>query len=548
MDDLGLTGLLPLFLVAGAAWAGSRWPAAQRVRGAPWLASRWSPLVFGALSGAALWWTWGSLRPVEIIHDETAYLFQAQLLATGRLVGPARPIPEFFEQFQLFSWPVVAAKYPPGFALALVPGIWLGLPGVMPVLLTGLSGGLLFAMARQLATPAVALLAWAGWFVAPGSIPFRHLIMSETLTTTLWLAGWWCLWQWKDSGKRGWLLAVAGLTAWCVVARPLTGLAYAIPIGTLVLIQTARRGDWPGLAGAAGVALVILAILPVQNRLTTGDWRRSAWSAYAAEYAPTDALGFGYDSTPPRRSLPPDFQMYAWYYGEFHRDFVPEHLPRYFRERVGQVLKDAWGRWVPAGALLAGLGLAVGGAPVLFAVGTSLLLLLVHLIFSHPAEWSIYYQEILPVLSLLAALGAGRVATLVPWKGRSECPEGIGPGTRPALLILAGAVLLSAPLHLIEARRNYDILSAYHRAFRQRLSTIQAPAIIFVRYSPRHRFHQSLISNPPDLATAPVWVVYDRGADDGRLTALAPGRTAYLYTEQDERLAPLTAADSLPPP
>jgi hypothetical protein len=548
MDDLGLTGLLPLLLVAGAAWAGARWAATRRIRGAPWLASRWAPLVFGGLSAAALWWTWGSLRPVEVIHDETAYLFQAQLLATGRLVGPARPLPDFFEQFQLFSSPVTAAKYPPGFALALVPGIWLGLPGLMPVLLTGLSGGLLFALARRVATPAVALLAWAAWFVAPGSIPFRHLIMSETLTTTLWLAGWWSLWKWNETRRRSWLVAAAGLTAWCMIARPLTGLAYAVPIGLAALVVTARLRDWRSLSAAAGVALLVVSLLPIQNRLTTGNWRRSAWSEYAAQYAPTDQIGFGYDSTPPRRSLPPDFQVYAWYYGEFHRDFVPAHLPRYFLERTGQVLHDSWGRWVPAGAILAGLGLAVGGVPVLFAAATSLLLLLVHLVFSHPAEWSIYYQETLPVLSLLAALGTGRVATLIPWRNRSDCPRGIGPEASPAVLMVAGVVLLSAPLHLAEARRNYDILSTYHREFRQKLAAIPEPAIVFVRYSPRHRFHQSLVINPPDLGAARVWVVYDRGTDNGRLTAIAPGRTAYLYREQDERLVLLASADSLPPP
>jgi hypothetical protein len=442
----------------------------------------------------------------------------------------------------------LAAKYPPGFSLALVPGLWLGLPGLMPVLLTGLSGGLLFALARRVANPAVALLTWAGWFVAPGAIPFRHLIMSETLTTTLWLTGWWCLWEWKTTARRGWLVAAAGLAAWCVIARPLTGLAYAVPLGFVALAVTARRGDWGSLTAAAGISLVIISLLPVQNRLTTGNWRRSAWSEYAAQYAPTDALGFGYDSTPPRRSLPPDFQMYAWYYGEFHRDFVPAHLPRYFLDRTGQVLHDIWGRWVPAGAILAGLGLAVGGAPVLFATATSLLLLLVHLVFSHPTEWSIYYQETLPVLSLLAALGAGRMATLIPWRDRRDCPQGVGAEASPAILMLAGVVLLSAPLHLVEARRNYDILSAYHREFRQKLSAIEAPAIVFVRYSPRHRFHQSLVSNPPDLDRAPVWVVYDRGPGNARLMAIAPGRTAYLYREQDGILVALASADSLPTP
>jgi hypothetical protein len=70
---------------------------------------------------------------------------------------------------------------------------------------------------------------------------------------------------------------------------------------------------------------------------------------------------------------------------------------------------------------------------------------------------------------------------------------------------------------------------------------------VFVRYAENHIFHRSLISNPADLAAAPSWIVYDRGADNARLEALAPDRVPYLYIERGDSLQ-LLAADTIPPP
>lgn len=542
-----MIALLPLVLIPALVWLTASWPAERTAPVERRLSGRQAPLVIGVISAVALWWTWGSLRPVEVIHDETAYLLQATMLASGHLAGPPRPLPEFFEQFQVFASPILAAKYPPGFALALVPGIWLGLPGLMPVVMIGLSGGLIFALGRRIATPGIALLTWAIWFVAPGSIPFRHLIMSETLTTTLWLAGWWCLLEWLAGGALRWLLALAGLAAWCVLTRPLTGAAYALPLIVVAGVMSLRHGRARQLPPALAVAVAVLAILPWQNRVVTGSWRQTAWSHYTAVYAPSDHFGFGVDSTPPQRSLPPDFQDYVWYYGEFHKDFVPSNLPRFFRERGAQLLHDAWGPLAPVAALLAGLGLAAGGGAVLVAASTALLLFLVHLGFAHPPEWSIYYEETWPVLALLTALGAGRLVDLIGARLRREPPPASpARASSPALVLLALVVLATAPVHWRDARQNYRLLSDYHRRFRDRVAALPGRTIVYVRYARNHIFHRSLISNPADLADARSWIVYDRGADNIRLLATASDRSPYLYFERGDSLRPWTASDTLP--
>ena len=50
-----------------------------------------------------------------------------------------------------------------------------------------------------------------------------------------------------------------------------------------------------------------------------------------------------------------------------------------------------------------------------------------------------------------------------------------------------------------------------------------------MKYQASFSGHRSLVGNPPDYATAPTWMVYDRGAENDVLRHLAPERIAYRY-------------------
>ena len=58
----------------------------------------WMPLLLGAATGAATLWVWGSLTQTAVVHDESAYLLQAQIFAKGRFTVPSPPIASFFQQ------------------------------------------------------------------------------------------------------------------------------------------------------------------------------------------------------------------------------------------------------------------------------------------------------------------------------------------------------------------------------------------------------------------------------------------------------------------
>ena len=97
-------------------------------------------------------------------------------------------------------------------------------------------------------------------------------------------------------------------------------------------------------------------------------------------------------------------------------------------------------------------------------------------------------------------------------------------------------MVLGAEFTRVIVTQAHAVAAAAQRYQRGFLASVdQVPAkrsIIFVRYSPRHDPHLSLIFNDPNLADAPHWFVYDRGADNARLLRAAPDRVPFLYDEE----------------
>src|ERR1051325_11250957 len=147
------------------------------------------PWVVAAATTFAVWYGWGHVQPTPRVHDEASYLFQAQTFARFRWSNPAPPIADFFQQFHVLVDPTFSSKYPPGLALLMVPGIWLGLPALVPVLLTATVGAFLFIVGRRVANAWVALLAWAIWLTTPRNLEWAAGYFSELATNALWMVG-----------------------------------------------------------------------------------------------------------------------------------------------------------------------------------------------------------------------------------------------------------------------------------------------------------------------------------------------------------------------
>ncbi len=508
-----------------------------------WLSGPWAPVVAGILTAAAVRFVWGSFNAPGVIHDEHAYLVQAQIFAQGRWTAASPPIAAFFEQMHVFVEPAVFAKYPPGHALMLVPGIWLGLPGLMPVLLTGISGSLVFWIARRLSNEWVALLTWWPWTTAGATLLWSTSYLSETTSMTMWLTATWATIRWIDSGRSTFLSVAAAAIAWGLITRPLTMAGLALPLAFVILRRHAAARSWRPLVVPVLVGAAVLALAPVWNQQTLGDWRRDPYSYYSRVYFPFDKPGFGVDASPPLRTVPPEMAAVGDWSRELHQHHEITSLPSALLLRVVAILfwfAEGWR--VVLGALVLAAVL-YGSRAERLALIPAAILLLAYLSFAHPPMWVVYYFEVLPILYYLAARQLGRLFH----KFGADLESAARWPASAANASIATAILL-LPLGLTDigrVRTAVDGRDQFNRAARAAIESIPSGrAIVFVRYAPGHSPHRAITRNEAELESAERWIVHDRGLHNAELQALAPDRAAYLLdtsTFSVERLPVLPA-------
>jgi hypothetical protein len=490
------------------------------------------PWLLGAVTATLIWYVWGSLNEPPIWHDEAAYLFQATIFAQGRWTAPPPPIPEFFEQAYVLVTPTYAAKYPPGNSLLMTLGMWFSAPGLVAVLLAGITGGLVFALARRLAGVWVALLTWLVWLGTPDNLRFHASYLSEGLTGALWLLGWWTLIRWRETGSRGWLVALALAIGWGAITRPLTMLAFAIPASIVIVKEVWQRRAWSQLLPALGVGVLVLAIGPLWSARTTGDWRVTPLDAYTRAYLPWDYPGFGITAPAPTRALPPDMVSFDRSFRQLHAEHTVDRLPEVLVQRGFLIAYNNWREWRVALVPFALLGLVGLSAGAVLALGTAVLHVLAYGTYAHYPSWTVYYLELHPVLAFVTACGLVRAASKLPRRGAAV-----------AFAAVAAALVADTTL---AARHWRAFLGSTHRhqeAFQAAVTgMVREPAIVFVRYAQDHDVYRSLIVNEPFLDRAKIWVVYDRGTDNARLTKMFPDRRPYLFDESTARLTGLDAS------
>ena len=533
-----MASLLPLAIIAAAALL------LRRVRPSLDLGAivqplehKAAPVIVGVITALLTWWMWGSLSATPYVHDEVALLLQARIFAAFRWASPSPPVPEFFEQFHVFVTPTLAPKYPPGHALLLVPGVWLGAPGLVSVLLTGLTGGMLFLLARRFSNGIVAVVAWFIWLVAPAALRFRPSYFSEVTTGAIWLVAWWTLLRYRETGARRWLVALAALVAWGGITRPVTMIAFAIPVGGVVLWTVWRRRAWGDVAAALPLALAICAIVPIWGHGVLGEWGKNPYAYYQTLYFPVENPGLGIDSTPPLRALPADMAKFNDYARPMHAVHTAALLPTVVKARLRELRRGMWGDNYFL-YLLAILGVLVMPLSVALALGTCLLVVVGYLWIAHQPYWLVYYLELFPVLAFLSALGLWQFVTLVG----EMAPRRVTRATRlalPALVTCVAFVCWLSP-GAVESFSLWHVRLAmaprYHESFNQLVGKIpDARAVVFVRYAPNADVHLSLTNNEPDPATARIWTVHDLGDANLRLLQAAPDRKPYLYEELPDR-------------
>ena len=475
----------------------------------------------GVATAALVACVWGGLRQLPVIHDEAAYLLQAQIFASGHWTVPSPALPEFFEQLYVFNTPVVASKYWPAHSLLLAPGAWAGLPGAIPVALWGASGALVFVVANRILGVWAAAVVWLLWATGPNALEYRASYFAQSTTVCCWMVVLACLEDWLRTRACGAAIMGAFALGIGACARPLTMLALAVPVLLVVAVTYRKARPTRCLPGAALALAATLMLVPLWSWNTVERLDTTPYSLYADRYFPFDRPGWHFDARPPEAPLPPDMAQYSRDLGSYFADHRLDRLPTIVVARLAQIMAQSFPGWrvllIPLG--LIGLITARRLGPTEWVIFLSAgLLFLLYLSFAHPPQWISYYLEAQFALYLAVGFAVSRLHV------RVLAPLAI------VAAVLAVTDVAVARRHRLDWQRRADGPASVFRTIPEKRS------IVFVRFGAGWNLAVSLIRNEPALGAAPVWVVRDLGPRNEALRRFAPDRIAYSYDTATGRL------------
>lgn len=555
----------PLLLALGGgvanAWASSCERFSARLASHPSLVHL-SLGLSAAVLYTALGWASSGWQPV--LHDEFSYLFGARTLARGRLYNTPPPHPEFFDAMHVLHQGKWVTRYPPGHALALVPGVLVGWPPLGPIVLCAAAVLGTYQLARDRLGGAAGFVAGLLALQAPALVFISSGFLAQSTFWVLLTFFYVCLFRAGTSGRPRWAAAAGLLAGMMLLTRPFPAVAMGWPGAVWLLWRTLRGAngeasqivqDTPTArrGGLLFVGTVVpfaggVALFLAYNFAITGDPFYTPWQQYRDRYEPANTLGFSRGADEPR----PDADAVHW------RKLLKAEAMRADKQRFtpAEALRRAWllrsgdGRIVfdPKRALdtlfpaTCFLGLA---ALWVFAFrgrrwqGPDTVLLLA--VVSHYAAYSFFhaardvgYYALEPAPLVIYFTAAGAVGM---WRHcRALGHRGLG--LTAAALVLAALgnhILVQGPKFVADRRE----ATACQRRFLEKLAHrphSDQPAIVFVRYRRDHPFDQcDWINNPPSL-DAPVLVVLDLGARNESLRKDFPARRAFVYDEASDRL------------
>lgn len=231
-------------------------------------------------------------------EDELAYLFQARVFASGRLIAslPARP-DFFYAPFVVVrgtpnAGGVWFGKYPPGYPSLLALGVLAGQPWLVNPILGAIAVWLTYRLGRRVFGPGTGLLASfllasSPFFLLQAGSGLGHVagLVSTLAFTSLALAA-------HQSNRPAPALGAGVALGTLLINRPLTAAAVA-----LLLVALAGADLLAGQRRPERYLLTILGTLPFGLALLDWNWLTTG-SALASAYTlwwPFDRLGFGPD-------------------------------------------------------------------------------------------------------------------------------------------------------------------------------------------------------------------------------------------------------------
>ena len=506
----------------------------------------WSMLLVGTLPIAArLLLLPSSPAPIAGGADDLSYMLLADTLRHFRLANPVHPMHRFFEALFVLQEPSFASIFPAGQGIALALGwTFFGHPWAGVLLSMGGFCALCYWMLRGWTRPV--------WALAGGLLAAMEFGPLNQWTNTYWggavsgMAG--CLVFGslprlrKGARTRDAILLGLGLGLQ-LLTRP---FELVLMLGALALYWgiEALRGGLPTKRLTEAAFAAWLAFLPAlgltlaQNHAVTGNWGTLPYQVSRYQYGvPTT---FTVQPLPePHRELTRqqelDYQIQSGEHGEgtdtlgsyverlfyrirFYRFFflAPLYLALpFFLAR----LRDPRFAWVAA-------------TLAIFALGTNI----------YPYFYQHYLAAAACLMLLVMVTGLETLSRLKlrGWPAGRE--------SAVLLLLLAGAHFLffygvrllgdEAAARSVARFESWDYINIGdaegRRGVKRQLDQVPGKILLFVRYSPQHRF-QEWLQNEADIDAGRIVWANDLGdAENPDLQARYPGRTSWLL-EPDAR-------------
>ncbi len=261
-------------------------------------------LLISLLAVAAAYWVTGHIfERMPHIEDEWAYVWQAQVISTGRLTLASPPFPQnFLVPFVVDYHGQRFGKYPLGWPALLGVGILLGLRAWVNPLLAGLGVWLTYRLGQRALGATVGLLAAALTASSPFFLMNSGSLLSHPLGLVL-SAAFALAWleafasqdgpahpRWAAHPRLATVTAAASLGL-LALTRPLTAVGVAIPFG-IHAVYLLARGSTPArrrLLAFGALALAISSLHIVWQFAVSGD----PWLNPYTLWWPYDKIGFG---------------------------------------------------------------------------------------------------------------------------------------------------------------------------------------------------------------------------------------------------------------
>jgi 4-amino-4-deoxy-L-arabinose transferase-like glycosyltransferase len=239
---------------------------------------------------------------VPHLEDEVAYVWQARLLAEGKLSIPSPAHPRsFLVPFVVDYEGQRFGKYPPGWPLVLSAGVLLGAREMVNPLLAGLGVWLTYLLGKRLFGQVTGLLAAGLTLTSPFFLVNSGSLLSHPLGLVLsaafallWLAGF----AGRESAPRWrYTIGAALVLGFLILARPFTAVGVALPFAAHGLYLFFSPGSAPEqrrqasthLLAFGGLVLVLAGLLFLWQYRVTGDPFLNPYTLWW-EY---DRVGFG---------------------------------------------------------------------------------------------------------------------------------------------------------------------------------------------------------------------------------------------------------------